>query len=170
MQSRRCGEWRECLREDRGVHGRQAEQCMFLPSDILTSPPQLTILAQSAHPEAASAAAGFLSIDRRSKSQRYSGRWEQMPHGALRMSDLVLVGPPGPVHLTISGGSVGEALKQGVLPLDLLLGPIARWQINGWPTGWVLPLLVCVHAGVWVGIREGGFPFGGVFVRAPSGA
>lgn len=111
------------------------------PSNILASPPQLTILAQSAHPGALSAAAGFLSSNMRDRCQTYSGKWEQMPDGALRASDLVLVGPLGPVHLTISGGPSGNALKQGVLPLELRLGPIARWQISGWPSGGVLRLL-----------------------------
>lgn len=112
------------------------------PSNILTFPPQLTVLAHSARPGTSSAAAGFLSSNTHDRRQTYSGKWEQMPHGALRASDLMLVGPPGPVHLSISGGSSGDALKQGVLLLDLRLGPIARWQINGWPSGEVLRLVV----------------------------
>ena len=128
-----------------------------LPADILTCPPQLSILAQSAQAGPTAQAAGFLSSGATGhKSQTYHGRWEQTPNHALGMSDLALVGPPGQVHLIMSGGcTVGATLKQGLLPLELQLGPIARWQTCGWPSGGVLPTAsVClqpVPAGTWQG-------------------
>ena len=70
----------------------------------------------------------------------YQGRWIfAAANKLLSMPDFAIVGPPGPVTLTVSGGTgfQGQPLQSGSFQAQLLLGDLAtdRLGIANWPSG-----------------------------------
>ena len=53
------------------------------------------------------------------------------------MRDLAIVGPPGSIQLTLTGGHTqdGQRLKAGMLTLQLQPGKMTRVHFSGWPSG-----------------------------------
>ncbi len=70
----------------------------------------------------------------------YQGRWIfAAASKSLSMPDFAIVGPPGPVTLTVSGGTglQGQPLQSGSFQAQLLVGDLAtdRLGIANWPSG-----------------------------------
>lgn len=111
-----------------------------LPPGLLLCAPSLTVRSAAEH-EAAShetSPLGFWNPDTDVSTPAYEGDWQQHNGSdTLHMPMIALVGPPGPVHLTICGapGSTVSQLSQSVLPLTLTKGAIEQWRHQGLPEG-----------------------------------
>lgn len=106
-------------------------QCETLPAsiDLHSNPPQLAVQhGQAAHP---SARTNFKAADAHG---RYNGRWTFL-NGVLSMPDLALLGTPGQVQMTLSGGTrvTGGCITAHTLSLQLHPGSIAELRVSGWP-------------------------------------
>lgn len=106
-------------------------QCGMLPAgiDLLSSPPQLTV--QHGQLEGPSVWTKFKVAD---ADGRYAGRWV-FQNGVLSMPDLALLGSPGTVRLTLSGGTrdSGRCVTDNTLSLQLHPGSVAQICVDGWP-------------------------------------
>ena len=70
--------------------------------------------------------------------------------GLLSLSEVAIVGTPGPVTLTLSGGanSAGTPLQSATLHAQLMAGPLAKDKlgVSHWPPGvCCLPQSACLH-------------------------
>ena len=110
--------------------------CGSAPDDIdLTQEPsQLTL--QIVSTTQSQQVPTFLVHQSEDRKHVYGGKWKPEP-GLLCMPDLAIIGPPGPVLLTLSGGSSpeGQPLKPHTLSLELTLGEPTRAIYSGWPSG-----------------------------------
>ena len=66
----------------------------------------------------------------------YGGRWI-VKNGCLYMPDFAILGAPGTVQLTLSGGvtAEGQPIMPHVQQLELSLGQISGIRVSGWPAG-----------------------------------
>lgn len=126
---------------------RLGNWCEGLPKDINVTlqPPQLTLQTLSTSDNKHTAR--FAVSQSEDNEHVYGGRWE-LRDNILRMPDLAIVGPPGTVCLTLSGGSTeeGQPLKLHALSLELQLGKPTKAGIYNWPSGTCLQLLCQVRA------------------------
>lgn len=142
-----------CCSHDRIINNQNLESCVtayladkhnnrcsMLPADL---DPQSSLvlsvkaeLAESSSPPPQFAVNSVAQPGSLQRSDTYEGQWTSA-EGELRMPDLAIVGPPGSIQLTLTGGHTrdGQRLKAGMLTLQLQPGKMTRVRFSGWPSG-----------------------------------
>ena len=114
--------------------------CISLPDGVQLSshPPQLKVMRLQSE-GSLSGSAQFLT-DGQPASSTYRGNWSlsaaSSASPALCLDSAAIVGPPGKVLLTISGGISGDELVQsGQMTVELTAGDLAGLAPGNWPSG-----------------------------------
>lgn len=118
-------------------------QCDMLPASVhlINNPPYMTV--QHEQPGGSSSGVRFKKAD---AEGRYAAEWV-FQGGVLSMPDLALLGPPGTVQLTLSGGTCddGRHVKANMLSLQLHPGNIWQCNVKGWPSSSGTVVQCCGH-------------------------
>ena len=115
---------------------RHANWCTGLPSgiDLTDSLPQLTV--ETPNKSSSQQTVRFAVSKSQDQQHVYGGRWI-VKDDCLYMPDLAILGAPGTIQLTLSGGITvqGQPIIPHVQQLELSLGQIERISASGWLAG-----------------------------------
>ena len=118
--------------------------------DLVQTPPQLQVSpGQLTGPSQHTPAFRF-NGDR--SSNIFQGQWSfDASTCLLSMQELALVGPPGPVSLTLSGGTScqGHPLQTGTIQVHLIEGEMVRDRlgVTHWPSGMLVLTAIMLFEG-----------------------
>lgn len=118
-----------------------------LPSNLEQNLPSLTVSYQ---PVSGREAQSGLQFQGSPHGTAYNGQCLQLqstapasiglamlgpPDRMLMFPDMALLGPPGPIQLTLSSSTTRQLFSPSTLPLELQAGSLTAWRLNKQPSG-----------------------------------